>query len=131
MTELAQACAPGNACQASPMGRVPVVSVDEAARRMALPAAERPFLVDVREPHEFKGPFGRHAPGAVLVPLMTLASRLATLPADPAAEVLVICKSGGRSARATEFLIESGRRRVFNVTGGTDAWVAAGLPVEK
>lgn len=125
------ACAPGGACLASPTGRVPLVSVQEAARRMAKPAGERPFLLDVREPFEFSGPFGRHAPGAVLVPLATLPRRLDALPADPGAEVLVICKSGGRSARAAEYLIERGRRRVFNVAGGTDTWAASGLPVER
>jgi glyoxylase-like metal-dependent hydrolase (beta-lactamase superfamily II)/rhodanese-related sulfurtransferase len=125
------ACTTGGACLSSPTGRVPLVTVHEAARRMGRPAGERPFLLDVREPHEFHGPTGRHAPGAVLVPLATLPQRLAALPADPSAEILVICKSGGRSARAAEFLIESGRRRVFNVTSGTDGWVAAGLPVER
>ena len=126
-------CAPGGggACQAGPMGRVPTIFVDEAARRIGRAPADRPFLLDVREPFEFAGPRGRHAPGAVLVPLAQLPHRLDALPADPAAEILVICKSGGRSARAAEFLIESGRRRVFNIAGGTDAWASAGLPVER
>jgi glyoxylase-like metal-dependent hydrolase (beta-lactamase superfamily II)/rhodanese-related sulfurtransferase len=123
-------CASGGACQAGPMGRVPMVDVHEAARRLGRKDA-RPFLLDVREPFEFAGPVGRHAPGAVLVPLAQVPHRLDALPEDPAAEVLVICKSGGRSARAAEFLIESGRRRVFNVAGGTDAWASAGLPVER
>ena len=127
-------CAPGGGggtCQAGPMGRVPTVSVQEAARRMGAATAERPFLLDVREPFEFHGPRGRHAPGAVLVPLQTLPQRLAALPGDAEAEVLVICRSGGRSAHAAEYLIASGRRRVFNVAGGTDAWAAAGLTVER
>ena len=47
------------------------------------------------------------------------------------AEILVICKSGGRSARATAFQIERGWRRVFNVATGTDGWAARGLPVER
>jgi len=126
----AEPCATGGACQAGPGGRVPLVTVEEAARRMAA-TGRKPFLLDVREPFEFAGPFGRHAPGAVLVPLATVPQRLDVLPDDPEAEVLVICRSGGRSARAAEYLIETGRRRVFNVMGGTDAWVAAGLPVER
>ncbi|MCE9636526.1 MAG: MBL fold metallo-hydrolase [Planctomycetes bacterium] len=130
---LSQACPPGGggACQAGPMGRVPTIFIDEAARRVGRVAADRPFLLDVREPHEFSGPRGRHAPGAVLVPLAQLPHRLDALPDDLSAEILVICKSGGRSARAAEFLIESGRRRVFNIAGGTDAWAGAGLPVER
>lgn len=127
----AASCPAPGACLASPSGRVPLVSVEEAARRMSRPSGERPFLLDVREPYEFHGPMGRHAPGAVLVPLATVPTRLDVLPVAPDAEILVICKSGGRSARAAEFLIETGRRRVFNVAGGTDAWVRAGLPVER
>lgn len=133
LADLAAACegGSGGACQAGPLGRVPMVTVDEAARRLTVGGGDRPFLLDVREPHEFRGPAGRHAPGAVLVPLATLPSRLAALPADREREVLVICKSGGRSARAAEFLIDRGFRRVFNVAGGTDAWAASGLPVER
>lgn len=131
----ATACDPGTpgagACSAGPLACVPSVSVQEAARRMGTDAAIRPFLLDVREPFEFAGPMGRHAPGAHLVPLQQVPHRVGELPADPDAEVLVICKSGGRSARATAFLIASGRRRVFNVTGGTDAWAREGLPVER
>ncbi len=124
------ACVGGGACAAGPMDCVPLVLPDEAHRRMSAAPAERPFLLDVREPWEFGAPFGRHAPGAHLVPLGQLPGRLHELPRDPAAEVLVICKSGGRSARATAFLIQEGRRRVFNVAGGTDGWVRAGLPTE-
>ena len=117
----------GGACAAGPMDAVPLVDVHEARRRMESDAP--PFLLDVREPWEFAGPGGRHAPGAVLVPLGTLPASLGRLPADPASEVLVICKSGGRSASAAAWLIAQGRRRVFNVQGGTDGWVRAGLPV--
>lgn len=121
----------GGACSAGPMACVPAISPQESARRLGAAGGAKPFLLDVREPFEFAGPMGRHAPGAYLVPLQQVPHRLGELPADPDAEVHVICKSGGRSARACAFLIAQGRRRVFNVTGGTDGWVRAGLPVER
>lgn len=128
-------CAPGEggggACAAGPMAAVPLVTPQEAMRRLSATGAAKPFLLDVREPIEFSGPMGRHAPGAHLVPLQQVPRRLGELPKDPDAEVLVICKSGGRSARAAAFLIAQGRRRVFNVAGGTDGWVREGLPVER
>jgi rhodanese-related sulfurtransferase len=132
-----QQCAAGEeggavgACIASPSGRVPLVGPREAARRMGKPASERPFLLDVREGWEYRAPRGRHAPGAQLIPLGQLGMRLAELPKDPDAEVMVICETGGRSARAAEFLISRGRRRVFNVAGGTSRWEGEGLPVER
>jgi glyoxylase-like metal-dependent hydrolase (beta-lactamase superfamily II)/rhodanese-related sulfurtransferase len=121
----------GGACSAGPMACVPMVPPREAARRLAETGADRPFLLDVREPFEFSGPMGRHAPGAHLLPLQQVPRRLDELPSDPEAEILVMCRSGGRSARACAFLIEQGRRRVFNVAGGIDGWVAEGLPVER
>jgi len=128
-------CSPGEGgggtCAVGPMAAMPMVTPKEAARRMSAAGAAKPFLLDVREPHEYSGPMGRHAPGAFLIPLAQVPHRLGELPKDPDAEVLVICKSGGRSARACAFLIEQGRRRVFNVAGGTDGWVREGLPVER
>lgn len=125
-----EACTTG-ACAAGPLECVPLVMPAEAHRRRALPEADRPFLLDVREPWEFSGPYGCHAPGAHLIPLGQLPGRLQELPEDPEREVLIICKSGGRSAHAAAFLIQQGRRRVFNVALGTDGWVREGLPVER
>ncbi len=125
------ACDTGGACAAGPVDAVPLVMPAEAHRRRTATGDAAPFLLDVREPWEYSGPRGRHAPGAVLVPLGELPSRLGDLPQQKDAEMLVICRSGQRSARATLFLIEQGYRRVFNVASGTDGWEASGLPVER
>ena len=78
------------------------------------------LLIDVREPHE-------HAlasiPQARLIPLGTLPDQLETLPRDR--EILVHCKMGGRSARAVQYLLDSGFTKVRNVEGGIEAWLAA------
>jgi rhodanese-related sulfurtransferase len=97
------------------------VDVHEAARRAAAGA----LLIDCREPDEFA-----HAriPGAVLVPLSTFADEIdAALVAGR--QVLMQCRSGGRSARATAYLRSRGVDAV-NVAGGILAWAAAGLPIE-
>lgn len=82
-----------------------------------------PFLLDVREPGEFEA---GHAPGAVLIPLGTLAQDWTEVPADRT--VLCICRSGGRSAHATAFLREQGIDAV-NLEGGMQGWSAFGLDV--
>lgn len=117
------------ACCANPMGRVPTILPDAAHERMT--SDDPPYLLDVREPWEFHGPSGRHAPGARLLPLAHVPHAYRELPIGPDDELLVICRSGGRSARAAEFLIDRGFRRVFNVATGTDGWEAMGLPVER
>lgn len=99
---------------------IPEVDVAEAARRQA---GGTP-LIDVREADEWAEV---HASGATLVPLSELQDRVGELPSD--GELLMLCRSGGRSMKAAEFLTGQGFSCV-NVGGGTMAWVEAGLPTE-
>lgn len=85
-----------------------------------------PKVVDVREPWEYKQ---GHVPGAILIPLGQLASRLTEL--DPEHPVVVICASGNRSQSAAALLGQKGFKTVYNVLGGTGAWMRSGLEVER
>jgi rhodanese-related sulfurtransferase len=98
---------------------VPEIDIDALQGHVDAGAA----LIDVREPDEYAD---GHVPGAVLVPLQTVPDELARIPADQA--VFVICHSGARSARATQFLRGKGIDAT-NVAGGTKAWIEAGKPV--
>jgi rhodanese-related sulfurtransferase len=97
---------------------VPEVDVAEGFRRVQSGAA----LLDVREPKEWQA---GHAEGAVLIPMSQLDQRSGELPADR--EIVVICRSGGRSAAVTAALLNAGFSAV-NLAGGSLAWVSAGLP---
>jgi rhodanese-related sulfurtransferase len=77
-------------------------------------------LIDVRELHEY---VAGHVPGAVLVPLASVPDALDQFPSDKRA--YVICRSGARSHRACEYLVDQGLDAV-NVVGGTLAWVSSG-----
>jgi rhodanese-related sulfurtransferase len=79
------------------------------------------LLLDVREDYEWGA---GHVAGAVHIPLGQLAARAHELPGDR--QVVVVCRSGARSARATAFLAISGFDAV-NLAGGMQAWAAAGL----
>ena len=79
-------------------------------------------FVDVREPDEWAA---GHIPGAMHVPLATLPEAAAALPAGP---LVLVCRSGARSERATEHLMRRGRTNVANLTGGMLDWEAAGYP---
>lgn len=83
-------------------------------------------LIDVREPDEFDGPLG-HIDGAELVPLATLPAFAASL--DRQAPMLLICRSGARSARAATMLAAAGFTALYNLAGGMLVWEATGLPV--
>lgn len=92
--------------------------VDHLAEAMA--AGGR--VVDVREPDEYAA---GHVPGAVLVPLGTVADHLDVFRGD--GPTYVICKSGGRSMRACELVDAAGEGiEVVNVAGGTMAWITSG-----
>jgi rhodanese-related sulfurtransferase len=108
--------------QANPL---PTVDVGEADRRIREDPA-RPVLLDVREMNEFTEV---RAPGALLIPTSGFTERLAELPDDR--PLLVICRTGVRSAAVTGFLARSGREDVANVAGGMEAWEKAGLPVRR
>jgi rhodanese-related sulfurtransferase len=77
-------------------------------------------LVDVRTLPEFDGSLG-HIPGAILVPLAELESRMTELEGFKDTEMIVICRSGNRSSQATRILRENGFN-AYNMQGGMLAW---------
>ena len=84
-------------------------------------------LLDVREPHELEI---SALPNAKNIPLGQLAARLSEL--DSAEEMVIFCKSGGRSARGLELLVSAGFKKVKNLKGGINAWareVDSELPI--
>jgi glyoxylase-like metal-dependent hydrolase (beta-lactamase superfamily II)/rhodanese-related sulfurtransferase len=106
-----------------PLGTVPQVSVEEAARVCS--SVEGVQLVDVRRPAEHAN---GHAAGALNVPLDRIVRELDRL--DPEKPTYVICQSGYRSSLGASMLKSAGFTDVFNVTGGTQAWFQAGLETE-
>lgn len=80
-------------------------------------------LLDVREPAEWDA---GHAPGARHLPVGSVVAGLESIPRD--VPVLVVCRSGHRSAMVTEYLCANGFD-AWNVDGGMQAWAAAGQPV--
>jgi rhodanese-related sulfurtransferase len=101
--------------------QVSVENADEYVR-----SGRKAQFVDVRRKGEYEA---GHAARAESRPLDTLASDLAHL--DPAAPTYVICQGGYRSSAATSILEQAGFNELYNVTGGTAAWIAAGLPVRQ
>lgn len=85
-------------------------------------------LLDVRTSEEYGGELG-HIPGARLIPLDDLRERLDEVPKDE--PVIPVCRSGRRSAMATQILTKAGWPRVANLTGGMLRWRDLGLPTER
>lgn len=81
------------------------------------------LLLDVRQDSEFE--LG-HAASALHIPLAELPDHLDEL--EKSRRILCVCRSGGRSARAGEFLLEQGFD-ALNVEGGMLAWAGEDLPL--
>jgi rhodanese-related sulfurtransferase len=79
------------------------------------------FVLDVREQEEWDA---GHIPGATLIPLGELQTRLSEVPQDQT--VLVYCRSGNRSASGRDILKAAGYENVTSMAGGINAWIAAG-----
>jgi rhodanese-related sulfurtransferase len=107
--------------------REPFTRISVAEAKAKLDNGEA-VMVDVREPNEYAEV---HASGVRLIPVNTVIGEARQI-RDFAGEkeVLFICKSGARSALAAEFAVAAGvdDLALFNVEGGTQAWVAAGFP---
>lgn len=103
--------------------QINAVSPAEAQKKLA--QKQKPFLLDVRQPEEFRT---GHIPGAKLIPLGDLRARMNELPKNQ--EILVVCRSGNRSLSATRQLASAGYNAV-NVRGGMIAWSHAGYPINK
>jgi len=90
------------------------MTVEELKKR--LDRGDDLFVLDVREPHEFQ----ICNLGGYLIPLNDLPKRVSEL--DSGSEIVVHCKMGGRSAKAADFLRQSGFTKVHNLAGGINAW---------
>ena len=82
------------------------------------------YLLDVREPDEW---VAGHAPEAHHLPMMEIPARMAEVPTD--VEVVVVCRSGGRSGQVVSYLMGNGWDNVRNLDGGMQSWAATGREV--
>jgi rhodanese-related sulfurtransferase len=89
---------------------------------------EKVELVDVRQPDEFIGELG-HVIGAKLIVLDELPDKIGQVSKDK--PIVFICRSGGRSARATAFALSLGFKEVYNLKGGMIHWNELGYQTSK
>ncbi|MDQ3291922.1 MAG: rhodanese-like domain-containing protein [Bacteroidota bacterium] len=94
------------------------ITTDELKKR--LESGEKPFIVDVREPHEYD----EFNIGALNIPLGTLPQHLDELEPHKDEEIILHCRSGARSGNAKAYLQQQGYQKVRNLLGGMLAWQA-------
>lgn len=105
--------------------KIATMTPDELQKRLAAKDA-KPLVVDVREQAEYDAV---HIDGVLLAPLGNVVADLAKI--DRSREIVLVCRSGRRSAKAYEALAAKGFTSLRNLEGGMIAWEKAGLPVVK
>lgn len=107
-------------------GRIQEISVDAAEQAIR----EAQVLIDVREADEYAA---GHLPGAVHISRGMLEFKLSSNPELSARDLAIVlyCKTSGRAALAACALHDMGYLNVQSISGGFDAWAAAGKPVVK
>lgn len=101
-------------------------AVDPLAAQRALEEVPDVQLIDVREPIEHQM---AHIAGCRLIPMGEIPARYAEI--DRSRPAIVVCRSGGRSARVVQYLRAVGYDNVYNLAGGMEAWIEASLPIER
>lgn len=100
----------------------------EVSTAAALILEQKVFVLDVREPSEYKS---GHIAGSVLIPVGQVNARFEELLQYKDQPMLVVCGSGARSAAAIGMLSKRGFSNLRNIKGGMDAWRGAKLPVAR
>lgn len=93
------------------------IRAQQLASWLADDQRRKPVLLDVREPWEFEL---CHLPGSLPIPMHLVPARQTELSPDD--DIVVICHHGGRSMQVALFLERQGYSRLFNLTGGVEAW---------
>lgn len=122
------------ACESAPTKKtdspeiVKTSGVSEISPQDARPAVEAAYsqFIDVRTPEEFAA---GHANRTRNIPLDTLMANLDKLEKNE--PVYLICRTGSRSKKAAQILVDNGFPQAISIAGGTDAWKAAGLPMQE
>lgn len=106
----------------TPRGNIsPEVTVETAAQMRD----EGAFILDVREQSEWDQ---FHIPGSTLIPLGSLSQNLGSIPKDQT--IVVVCRTGNRSAEGRDILLRAGYLDVTSMDGGVTDWKTKGFPIE-
>ncbi len=93
------------------------ISAKEAKER--LDSEKGIILLDVRTQAEYKE---KHIPDSLLIPLDTISKEAPSLLPDKNKTIFVYCRSGSRSALASETLVNMGYKKIYNIYGGIINW---------
>ena len=107
----------------------PVNISSQQAKKM-IDSKDYGLVLDVRTMEEYTGELG-HIDGAVLIPVQELKDRIKEVEKYKDKKVIVVCHSGVRSRKASDILMQSGFKKVFNIADGMVGWDSQKYPVKR
>jgi len=107
-----------------------IMTISPQEVKTKLDNKEKIIIIDVRSIEEFDGELG-HIPGAILRPIPDITTWSDEFSEQKEQEIVMVCRSGNRSSRATSFLQEQGFSNVRNMSGGMLEWNKLEFPIEK
>jgi sulfur-carrier protein adenylyltransferase/sulfurtransferase len=107
--------------QAKVDGKTTILEITPKELKARMDQGNAPFLLDIREPHEIEICTIKHEHSGH-IPMQQVPSRVQELDAYRDKDLVVYCRSGGRSANVANFLRAQGFKSVINLTGGVLAW---------
>ncbi|GAA1438963.1 MAG: rhodanese-like domain-containing protein [Nocardiopsis sp. BM-2018] len=105
---------------------MPPKAIDAAAVRALIETNPDTLLVDVRTPAEYES---SHIDGAINLPLGQVDRHLERITQDAGGQMVLICQSGSRAEQCQGKLTKAGLEETVVMSGGMNAWTAAGAPV--
>ncbi|HEX6967684.1 MAG TPA: rhodanese-like domain-containing protein [Micromonosporaceae bacterium] len=109
-------------------GKSTTPAIDVATARALLANNPDTLMVDVRTPGEYEA---AHVPGSINLPLDQVDEHLDRIVRDAGGRLLLMCQSGNRATQACTKLVTAGLSSATVISGGMNAWIAAGGPVER
>ena len=103
-------------------------AIDIATARALIANNPDTLIVDVRTPGEFET---AHVPGSINLPLDQVDAHLGRIVNDAGGRMLLMCQSGNRATQACTKLVNAGLSGATVISGGMNAWITAGGPVER
>ena len=102
--------------------QLPVAEISVVELKQRIDKGQAPVILDVREAHELQIASLPDCPHMMHIPLGQLPQRINELTPYKAQEIVVYCRSGGRSLMAANYLQQNGFQHAFNLKGGVLAW---------
>jgi rhodanese-related sulfurtransferase len=107
-----------------------IINIPATEAKKMIDSKDYGLILDVRTMEEYTGELG-HIDGSVLIPVQELNDRIGEIEKHKDKKVIVVCRSGVRSRKASDILLQKGFNKVYNIADGMIGWDSQKYPVKR